>query len=195
MHGNSDVVLLLRFQCVLHQLRGNVRIAGNAGHAFFVGQLHAGKPVCRNLAKQLIGRALAVIMQAGTNGKYGHNSGTSLLDDHFGIGQQQGSNALGVVFHNRLAEIVFQAAIAAGGAAQTGYQADAGQLQLALIVHAQVFVTGAIECLFAVSAEPLGQVAQPHAFEHGVSEQGAAGGFQIVARYAGFINDMPVSAS
>ena len=31
-HGNSDVVLLLRFQRVLHQLRGNVRIAGNAGH-------------------------------------------------------------------------------------------------------------------------------------------------------------------
>lgn len=96
-------------------------------------------------------------MQAGTNGKYGHNSGTSLLDDHFSIGQQQGGNALGVVFHNWLAEIVFQAAIAAGGAAQTGYQADAGQLQLALIVHAQVFVTGAIECLFAVSAEPLGR--------------------------------------
>ena len=56
-------------------------------------------------------------------------------------------------------------------------------------------VAGAVEGLLAVGGVPLGQVAKAHTLQHGVGEQRAAGGLQIVALHTGLVDDLPEHAA
>ena len=79
-------------------------------------------------------------------------------------------------------------------AAEAGHEADAGQLQAAVRVLAQILVTGAVEGFLGPCGHPLGQVAETHAFEHSVGEEGRAAGLEVVALDAGVVHHLPEHA-
>ena len=58
-----------------------------------------------------------------------------LFSDHFGIGQHEGADALGVVADDGFAEVVGEGAVAVVLAAEAGDEADAAQLQAAVRVQ------------------------------------------------------------
>ena len=118
----------------------------------------------------------------------------SLPCDHLGIGQHQRADALGVVADHRLTEIVSQRAVAVVLAAEAGHEADAIQLQAAVRVLAQILVTGAVEGFLGPCGHPLGQVAETHALEHSVGEEGRAAGLEVVALDAGVVHHLPEHA-
>ena len=72
-HGNLNVVGLFGGDGVIDQRLGYVRVAFYGRHTFFVGQLHGGKAIGRHTRKQLVRRAFAVVMQAGSHDKFWHS--------------------------------------------------------------------------------------------------------------------------
>lgn len=81
-----------------------------------------------------------------------------------------------------------------GLAAQPCHQADAAELEVAVRIHPEAVVAGAVKRFLAEWGITRRQNPEPYPLEHRVGEQGTAGSLQVIAGHARFVHHLPEHA-
>ena len=113
----------------------------------------------------------------------------------FGIGEDEGRKALGLVGDDGLGNVVGKGAVplAVVLRPKARHKADAAQVQLA-VFKAKILLDHAVEGLLPKLRVGAVQRAQARALEHGVGHHAAAAGLKVVAVLAALVHHLVVHA-